>query len=259
MVLSEENDIESDDQKALIDNDTSSSKDQDSLIKEGGAKQGGNEDPKSRARFIKKVYLIFTIMMFSTLAFVGICMHVTAITRFQMQYWPLLIVAIVLVLVIEIAIFCCTSVSRSWPLNVILLVIFTVCFAYLVGFICALADPMEVFLALVLASAGFGAMTLWAYVTDFDLTVWWAVLFGASIALLVFGIVLIFVDCRPAVILFCLLGVILGLVYVAYDTQLIIGGRKYQIDEQEYIPAAMMLYVDFMGIFLYLLELIGLM
>ena len=61
-------------------------------------------------------------------------------------------------------------------------------------------------------------MTFFALVTPWDLTVWWAVLFGMSIALLVMGLVLIFVDCEALYIVYCFFGVILGLLYVAFDT-----------------------------------------
>ena len=174
-----------------------------------------------------------------------------------MKYWPILIVAFVVIIVIEILLFCVTSISRSWPTNMILLIVFTICFAYLVGFLCYFYEPIEIFIALSVAVSGFIAMTVYGFVTDFDITVFWSVLFGASIALLVLCIILIFVSCKPLFIFVCFLGVTLGLVYVAYDTQLIIGGRKYEISTDDYIPAAMMLFVDFMTIFLYALQLIG--
>eukprot|EP00355_Strombidium_rassoulzadegani_P002229 CAMPEP_0168610732 /NCGR_PEP_ID=MMETSP0449_2-20121227/1951_1 /TAXON_ID=1082188 /ORGANISM="Strombidium rassoulzadegani, Strain ras09" /LENGTH=111 /DNA_ID=CAMNT_0008651071 /DNA_START=323 /DNA_END=654 /DNA_ORIENTATION=+ len=109
----------------------------------------------------------------------------------------------------------------------ILLVIFVASFAYLVGFICCLYDPLLVLLALLVTFAGFMAMTVFAYTTNFDLTKYWAVLFGASIVLLVMGLICLFVECSPLFIVLCVLGVTLGLVYVAYDTQLIIGQSKY--------------------------------
>ena len=96
-------------------------------------------------------------------------------------------------------------------------------------------------------------MTIYAFVTPYDITIWGSVLFGVSIAFLVLVIVGIIVRCKILTLIICFIGVTLGLIYVAYDTQLIIGGRKYELNEEDYVVAAVMLYADFVMIFLYLL------
>ena len=96
-------------------------------------------------------------------------------------------------------------------------------------------------------------MTIYAFVTPYDITIWGSVLFGVSIAFLVLVIVGIIVRCKILTLIICFIGVTLGLIYVAYDTQLIIGGRKYELSEEDYVVAAVMLYADFVMIFLYLL------
>ena len=45
--------------------------------------------------------------------------------------------------------------------------------------------------------------------------------------------------------------------FLAYDTQLIMGGRKYEYSEEDYVAAVTQLYVDIVMIFIYLLQLIG--
>ena len=48
------------------------------------------------------------------------------------------------------------------------------------------------------------------------------------------------------------------MVYIVYDTQLMMGGKhKYSIDPEEYIFAALNLYLDIINLFLYILTLIG--
>ena len=126
--------------------------------------------------------------------------------------------AIVLIIAIEIAIICSRTVSRSAPLNVILLGIFVVCEAYLVAYICHDYDPMLVAAALLITVAGFIGMTLYAFLTKNDLTIWYAWLFGISLAFLAFGLVFLFVYNKILYLIFCLIGVILGLIYVAFDT-----------------------------------------
>ena len=48
------------------------------------------------------------------------------------------------------------------------------------------------------------------------------------------------------------------MVYIVYDTQLMIGGKhKYSLDPEEYVFAALNLYLDIINLFLYLLSIIG--
>ncbi|KAL4616915.1 protein lifeguard 1-like [Arapaima gigas] len=47
--------------------------------------------------------------------------------------------------------------------------------------------------------------------------------------------------------------------YLVIDTQLMLGGKhRYSISPEEYIFAALNLYVDIISVFLFILQLIGL-
>ena len=54
----------------------------------------------------------------------------------------------------------------------------------------------------------------------------------------------------------CVFLVIMGL-FLIWDTQLIIGGRRYQIGIDDYVLAVLLLYTDVIMIFYYLLKIIG--
>lgn len=45
--------------------------------------------------------------------------------------------------------------------------------------------------------------------------------------------------------------------YLAFDTQMIMGGRKHEISPEEYIYGAMQLYLDVMNLFMIFLSLFG--
>ena len=57
--------------------------------------------------------------------------------------------------------------------------------------------------------------------------------------------------------LYCSIGVILFGIYLIVDTQLILGGRRHQLSLDEHAAAAMMLYIDIIQIFLYILKLLS--
>jgi FtsH-binding integral membrane protein len=71
------------------------------------------------------------------------------------------------------------------------------------------------------------------------------------LSLIIFGIEQIVYDC---VIALCV--VLLGL-FLIHDTQLIVGKGKWRLGLDDYIIGALIIYVDIITIFLYLLMLFG--
>lgn len=57
--------------------------------------------------------------------------------------------------------------------------------------------------------------------------------------------------------LYAALGAIVFTLFLAYHTQLLIGNRKHSISPEEYVFAALSIYVDIIQIFLFLLQIIG--
>lgn len=57
--------------------------------------------------------------------------------------------------------------------------------------------------------------------------------------------------------LYCALGVIVFGIYIVIDTQLIIGGRRLEISMDDYVVGALILYIDIITMFLYLLQLLS--
>lgn len=57
--------------------------------------------------------------------------------------------------------------------------------------------------------------------------------------------------------LYCVFGVILFGIYILFDTQMIIGGKRLQLSMDDYVIGALILYIDIIQMFLYLLSLFG--
>ena len=54
------------------------------------------------------------------------------------------------------------------------------------------------------------------------------------------------------------LGALIFSLFIIYDTQLMLGGKhKYSIHPEEFVFAALNLYIDIINLFLYLLQLIA--
>lgn len=85
-----------------------------------------------------------------------------------------------------------------------------------------------------------------------------SVLFVALLVLLLFGILAIFIHGKIMTLVYASLGAFVFSMYLIYDTQMMVGGNhKYAISPEEYIFAALNLYLDVVNIFLYILTIIG--
>jgi protein lifeguard len=143
-------------------------------------------------------------------------------------------------------------------MNFIFLAIFTIAQSFLLGCMSATYEPDAIFMAVGITAAVCFGLTIFAFQTKWDFTVMGGVLFVAVIILMIFGIVAMFFPGKTIKLVYASLGALLFCVYLIYDTQLMMGGKhKYSISPEEYIFAALNLYLDIVNIFIYILTIIG--
>jgi len=153
--------------------------------------------------------------------------------------------------------FCYRSVARKVPLNYILLTIFTIAFAWTCSFICALYDPIDVFIAAAATAGVVVGAFMYAMFTKIDFTYWLGGLFACLLAWIILGVMSIWWTYKWQIILWASLGVLIFTIYIIIDLWLIIGKGRGGFSIDDYIPAAMMLYVDIMRLFLEILKIVG--
>jgi FtsH-binding integral membrane protein len=84
------------------------------------------------------------------------------------------------------------------------------------------------------------------------------ILLVGFLILLIISIVAIFVRNKILSIVYASLGAFLFSCYIIFDTQLMMGGKhKYALDPEEYIFAALNLYLDVINLFMFILNIIG--
>jgi len=102
-------------------------------------------------------------------------------------------------------------------LNYIILTVFTLCEAYIVGFICGVYDPKIVLIAALSTLAVTFALTLYACCTRTDFTAMGGALFVLASALLVCGILLWKTDLIILDITYNCIGILIYGFYLVYD------------------------------------------
>ncbi|KAI8471385.1 MAG: glutamate [NMDA] receptor-associated protein 1-like protein [Monoraphidium minutum] len=238
---------------------------------------GGPVDPESqqmesdmafanasmRNAFVRKVFLIVTAQLLLTTAVACAFMFVPEMKLFARRnpsvYYAFWAVSFALTMVIS----CVEKARRQFPLNVIILGLFTLSWAFLVGMITAFHDTDAVLLAFMVTCAAVAGLTIFAVNTKIDATKWGSLLGVFMIILLVLILASFFFPFRNGAnkILYLAISGLAALLfsaYLIYDIQAIMGGRRSAYSPDDYVPAAMSIYMDVTQIFLAILSIIGL-
>ncbi|XP_017780361.1 PREDICTED: protein lifeguard 1-like isoform X3 [Nicrophorus vespilloides] len=215
-------------------------------------------DQTIRRGFIRKVYSILMFQLSVTLAFISLMVYHKSTRIFVRSHPELMIVAIIIFIVSLIALSCCGELRRRSPTNYIFLTLFTLAESFMLGVISSTYKSDEVVMAVGITAAVCLGLTLFAFQTKWDFTMMGGILFVAVIILLIFGIVAIFVKSKILSMVYASLGALIFSIYLIYDTQMMMGGNhKYSISPEEYVFAALNLYLDIINIFMYILTIIG--
>jgi len=229
-----------------------------------------------RRLFIRKVYGILLSQLLLTTIIIGIIVFVPAVKGIycftEMRdgiphcvqggmhssgraiYWA----SYVVFLVTYITIACCESVRRRSPGNLIVMFIFTVALSLMAGSICVYHDVWWVMMAMGITCLLCLGLTLFSFQTKLDITGWGMYLFAACWILFIFGIFAIIFASMGYRILYLVYSALMALLFsmfLVYDTQMIMGGKKHQISPEDHVYGAIQLYVDVVYIFLAILSL----
>lgn len=216
-------------------------------------------DKSIRMGFIRKVYSILTLQLMITTGFIMLFVLVQPVRQFAYTNSWLFWVAFAVTIVCVISLACCPNVRRKTPTNFIVLFIFTLAESFLLGVASSVYKTDTVLMAMGACAAVCLALTLFALQTKWDFTMCGGALMVILVVFMVFGfIAAFFPQGRTVRLVYASLGAIIFSLYLIYDTQLMLGGKhKYSISPEEYIFAALNLYLDIVNIFIYLLTIIG--
>ncbi|XP_059199027.1 protein lifeguard 3-like [Centropristis striata] len=233
------------------------------------ANQGDMEDFLStqwestaiRHAFIKKVYLILTAQLAVTFSVVGVFTFVDTVRQFVIRYPGIYWASLVVYFVVYCILICCKEPRRRFPWNLVLLGVFTLALSYMTGTISSYYETKAVFIAMGITALVCIAVTIFCFQTKVDFTSCGGFLCIASVVLMIIGIVTAVVLSFQYVpwlhMLYAAIGAILYTLFLVYNTQLLIGNRELAISPEEYIYAALSLYIDVVHIFLFILQVSG--
>jgi hypothetical protein len=153
---------------------------------------------------------------------------------------------------------CCQEVARKYPQNYVFLLLVTVCESVIVGFISAMYTTQSVVMMMALTAGIFLGLTLYAMTTKTDFTGMGGYLSAGLMCLFLTSFLMIFFPSPMGQKLLAGFGASLFSGYIVYDTQMIMGDKhKLRFGIDDYVFAALNIYLDIINLFLYLLSLFG--
>ncbi|XP_030623874.1 protein lifeguard 2-like [Chanos chanos] len=219
------------------------------------------DDQNIRRVFIRKVYAILLIQLSVTLAIVALFTFCEPLKTYIQTnpgwYWASYAVFFITYLTLS----CCSAPRRKFPWNLILLAIFTLSLSYMTGMLSSFYNTKSVMICLGITALVCLSVTIFSFQTKVDVTSCQGVLFIFSMTLLICGLVLAFVLPFGYVpwlhAIYAALGAILFTMFLVFDTQLLMGNKRYTISPEEYIFASLNIYLDIVYIFTFFLQLFG--
>lgn len=219
------------------------------------------DDRNIRRIFIRKVYTILLIQLLVTLTIVAFCTFCDPVKDYIQSnpgwYWASYAVFFVTYLILS----CCSVPRRRFPWNLIFLALFTVSLSYMTGMLSSFYNTKSVVMCLAITAAVCLLVTVFSFQTKFDMTSCQGVLFVLCMVMFISGLVLAFVLPFQYVpwldATYAALGAILFTLFLMFDTQLLMGNKRYAISPEEYIFATLNLYMDITYIFSFFLQIFG--
>lgn len=214
-----------------------------------------------RQNFVIKVYSLIAMMLAFTSAFTAAMVNDAfgdsrklVLSAIGLYYFSMF-----MVIATMCAIICKYQTFRKYPLNYISLGVYTFFHTYLVGAASVFYDKSTVLAAALATLTMFVTLTTYAVFTKTDITMMGGFLSTAFMMVIMFIIFMSFFQISSVLysalicIMICLLSV-----WIVYDTQIIVGGNKYnELSMDDYCIGALIIYSDIVTIFMYILQLCG--
>ena len=222
-----------------------------------------------RRSFIRKVYGIvgFELLLLSSIVAIFMFSPLRDMV-YGNQTWLTIMLVLMFVPLAIILILVCSPVDkvlRKWPLNIFLLTILALSEGVVLGILSAYYQHESIMIAGGLTAATVLVVSIFAFFTKIDFTKCGGIIFILLILLMIFGIATIIVsfladDFSRYVMkmIYGALGAFVMVLLLIFDTQMmIIGKHKHSYNPEDYVFAALSIFLDIINLFLFILMLVG--
>ncbi|XP_009996070.1 PREDICTED: protein lifeguard 4 [Chaetura pelagica] len=200
-----------------------------------------------RMAFLRKVYSILSIQILLTTVISAIFLYSTGVKAFVLERPALVLIPWIGSLAVIVAL---GFYSHKHPVNLYLLFGFTLLVALSVAFTVSFFDVSVVLQAFLLTTAVFLGLTAYTLQSKRDFSKFGAGLFTCLWILIFSSLLRVFFYSETIELVVAAAGALLFCGFIIYDTHLLM----HRLSPEEYIQAAINLYLDIINLFLHLLR-----
>ncbi|NXT40030.1 LFG3 protein, partial [Pelecanoides urinatrix] len=241
------------------------------------------DDRKVRHTFIRKasprgpgapmrVYAIISLQLLVTVGIIAVFTFVSPVRSFVQRNVAIYYASYAVFLVTYLMLACCQGPRRRFPWNIILLSIFTLAMGLMTGTIASMYRTNAVLIAMLITAIVAIIVTIFCFQTKARRRTCPALPLGGQAQGAGRTCPALPAACQhpahparvpfPAQVawlhmLYAAIGAIAFTLFLAYDTQLVLGNRKNTLSPEEYVYGALTIYTDIIYIFTFLLQIVG--
>ena len=216
------------------------------------------EDKKLRKRFVRKTLFTFSLSLFTTLGFCIGFKNIPAIDTFVKSEVgeALYILSVSTTILTMFVCLCCEDLLRKTPSKYIIYSLFVLAISYSLGITSLYIKSDILYISIIVTSGTTTSLILYSFISTTDFTEYYTYLVAIFMCLIFIGIVNIFFDNTIIQIIISGGGALIFACFIVFDMQMILGQKhiKYKYSVNDYILAAMSLYLDVINMFLYIIQ-----
>ena len=216
-----------------------------------------HDERRKNLGFVRQLYTLWAIQLFIALVWTSFALgYYDEFGKGIVKWWEFAIVSGVLCLILILVCFILPMV-REFPINIVVYIVFTLCFMHLVSYVCLVETAYYVYYALWLLFAISVGFAIYAWSTTTYMNTLMSMMVVMISCLLVFVVFLIFTDIRFVGLLLVLVVVLIYGFYLNYDVRKMVRGGLYEYSRNDPWTGAVRIWVEGLLVFFRFIELMG--
>jgi FtsH-binding integral membrane protein len=216
------------------------------------------EDKRLRKKFVRKTLFTFSLSLFTTLGFCIGFKNIPTIDTFIKSELgeALYILSVSTTFFTMFVCLCCEDLLRKSPSKYIIYSLFVLAVSYSLGITSLYIRSDILYISIIITTGTTTSLILYSFIATTDFTEYYTYLVAIFMCLIFIGIVNIFFNNTIIQIVISGGGALFFACFIVFDMQMILGQKhiKYKYSIDDFILAAMSLYLDVINMFLYIIQ-----
>jgi hypothetical protein len=216
------------------------------------------KDKRLRKKFVRKTLFTFSLSLFTTLGFCIGFKNIPTIDTFVKSEVgeALYILSVSTTFLTMFVCLCCEDLLRKTPSKYIIYSLFVLAVSYSLGISSLYIKGDVLYISIIITTGTTISLILYSFIATTDFTEYYTYLVAIFMCLIFIGIVNIFFNNTIIQVIISGGGTLVFACFIVFDMQMILGQKhiKYKYSIDDFILAAMSLYLDVINMFLYIIQ-----